>query len=358
MNHIDEFEIGRFRGLRNLKMEGLSQINLLVGGSNSGKTSVLEALSIFCDPLNWRTWRNPNSARELLGGFSGQATQVWLFPQGVSSKPSDREIFLSASGKLPLKTVSARYKEFTEVVRDVRTLAEDGRIEQHDDEYKGIEIRISAVEAGSTFDKTLRFSDNPFARYPDEQVSPILPAQLVSPFSHFLGVFQLIMWSDVVKNDQKSEVVELLKFFDPAIQDVDIVSLGFNQSLVSVKHEKLGRAPLSTFGDGLRRMFTFASALPTVKNGLLLIDELEASLHTKALQKTVDWLIRSCIQNNTQLFVTTHSLEALDTVIDVCRDVANLTVYRLERDNQRIRVTRFDKEMVIRLREVLGVEVR
>lgn len=55
MNHIDEFEIGQFRGLRNLKIEGLSQINLLVGSSNSGKTSVLEAMSIFCDPLNWRT---------------------------------------------------------------------------------------------------------------------------------------------------------------------------------------------------------------------------------------------------------------------------------------------------------------
>jgi len=358
VNHIDKFEIGQFRGLRNLKIEGLSQINLLVGGNNSGKTSVLEALSIFCDPLNWRTWRNPNSARELLGGFSGVDSQVWLFPQGVVNKPSDCEIYLSASGKLSLKTVSAQYEEFTEIVRDLSTIVANGGIERKDAEYKEIEIRISTVETGSTINKTLRFSDNPFARYSDEQVSPALPAQLVTSFSHFLGGFQLLNWSEVVKNDQKPEVVELLKFFDSAIQDVDIVSLSLNHSLLSVKHKKLGRAPLSTFGDGLRRVFTLASVLPMVKNGLLLVDELEASIHTAALRKTIDWLIKASIQNNTQLFATTHSLETLDTIMDVTRDLTDITVFRLEKDNQGIRVTRFDKEMIIRLREVLGVEVR
>lgn len=358
MNHIDEFIIDHFRGLRDLKIEGLSQINLLVGGTNTGKTSVLEALSLFCDPLNWRTWYNSAAAREIMGGPGGQLLQVWLFPQGNGNISNSHEISLSASGTLSLKKVSARYTEFTEIMRNVASVNAKGVVETHDLEATSIEIGISAFQDGMPLERTLTFSNNPFSRYENEQESPILPVQIITPFSHVLSFFQRDIWSDVVKSDQKAEAVKLLQYFDPAIQDIDIVSEGIYQSLVTVKHEKLGRAPLSTFGDGLRRVFVLASVMPKVKNGLLLIDELEASIHTKALQKTLDWLVKSCIQNDIQLFATTHSLEALDTVIEVSRDVADLTTFRLEKAKQTIKVTRFDKDMIIRLREELGAEVR
>jgi AAA15 family ATPase/GTPase len=65
MKHIDEFTIHAFRGLRDVKLEGLGQINLLVGENNSGKTSVLEALAIFCNPFDRLQWRNVLSMREM-----------------------------------------------------------------------------------------------------------------------------------------------------------------------------------------------------------------------------------------------------------------------------------------------------
>ncbi len=64
MRHIDDFTIHRFRGMREAKLEKLGQINLLVGGNNSGKTTVLEALSLFCDPLNRNNWSGVASGRE------------------------------------------------------------------------------------------------------------------------------------------------------------------------------------------------------------------------------------------------------------------------------------------------------
>src|SRR5438034_11209422 len=48
--------IDGFRGLRHLRLDGLGRLNILVGENNSGKTSVLEALSILCnafEPYEW-----------------------------------------------------------------------------------------------------------------------------------------------------------------------------------------------------------------------------------------------------------------------------------------------------------------
>jgi predicted ATP-dependent endonuclease of OLD family len=64
MEHINELRINRFRGLRDLKIEGLGQVNLFVGKNNTGKTSVLEACSLFCDPLNVSRWRDIGLQRE------------------------------------------------------------------------------------------------------------------------------------------------------------------------------------------------------------------------------------------------------------------------------------------------------
>lgn len=82
MQHINEFTIHRFRGVQDVKLEELGQINLLVGVNNSGKTSVLEALSIFCDPLSPRKWSSVAVQRETSSSLSRIDRLLWLFPQG------------------------------------------------------------------------------------------------------------------------------------------------------------------------------------------------------------------------------------------------------------------------------------
>src|SRR5713226_8858427 len=102
MRHIDEFTIHHFRGMREAKFETLGQINLLIGSNNSGKTSVLEALSVFCDPLNPRTWSSVASARETspLGPRLSLSDRIlWLFPQ------EENELSFSAYGGYQVKNI-------------------------------------------------------------------------------------------------------------------------------------------------------------------------------------------------------------------------------------------------------------
>src|SRR5438045_9351098 len=93
MNHIDGFSIHQFRGIQDLKLEGLGQINLLVGDNNSGKTSVLEALSLYSNPLEERRWRQVANSREVLTSVNSSMSALslvdrltWLFFQQEGDK--------------------------------------------------------------------------------------------------------------------------------------------------------------------------------------------------------------------------------------------------------------------------------
>jgi predicted ATP-dependent endonuclease of OLD family len=116
MAHLDEFFIQRFRGLRDLKLEKPGQVNLLVGNNNSGKTSALEALSLYCDPLNWRRWYDVSSQRELPPALTSRTDRlIWLFPatdsDDIDALTENNEILLSAKGDFPVEKVSATYEK-------------------------------------------------------------------------------------------------------------------------------------------------------------------------------------------------------------------------------------------------------
>ena len=390
MEHINEFRIDRFRGLRDLKIQGLGQINLFVGNNNSGKTSALEALSLFCDPLNVRRWHDTGSQREAIGSLRSSSLDriIWLFSQSADNAEGGQAqksgLALSASGMTPIKEVSATYEKFNEivsmpaVVRPIEGVVESGEVSigELEEEVEGIKVSVSVAgkyeqaisgkyvqqplfQDAFQVSDTLTFTDSPFMRQTTKQKQLLaLPAQMVNPFTHRTSSLTPMLWSEVVEADLKDETIRLLQHFDPDILDVDFISPTERRQLISIKHAKLGRAPLFTFGDGLRRVFTLATTIPRVRGGFLLIDELETAIHARALERTFAWLVKACLDNQVQLFATTHSLEALDIVTEVSRESANLVVYRLERMNQQTVAKRFDKAMVLQLREELGMELR
>jgi ABC-type branched-subunit amino acid transport system ATPase component len=84
MRKLESIHFHQFRGIRDLHLENLGQVNLLVGINNSGKTSVLEGLSIYCHPLDLREWLRIARQREQENRF-GQTSILdsiqWLFPK-------------------------------------------------------------------------------------------------------------------------------------------------------------------------------------------------------------------------------------------------------------------------------------
>ncbi len=108
----------------------------------------------------------------------------------------------------------------------------------------------------------------------------------------------------------------------------------------------------------MRRLVFIALQLIQLKDGILLIDELETAIHTEALEDAFKWIVKWCKELNIQVFATTHSLEAVDTILDVTENDNDLVLYRLEPKDNKTSALRIGRDRLKRLRENLGTEVR
>ena len=103
---LDNVRIDGFRGLRNLALDGLGPLNILVGENNSGKTSVLEALSILCNPYEPFEWLAMVRRRDF-GGLDETRIQSlrWCFRQ--TGELSDSEVISQRLSKMTSESESS-----------------------------------------------------------------------------------------------------------------------------------------------------------------------------------------------------------------------------------------------------------
>ena len=377
-----------------MQLKGLGRINILVGINNAGKTSILEGISIYSHPLDLREWWLISSQREREDRFMRTSTMDslrWLFPQQKRTN-ADRdleedigEILISSEGHSPISQLRAKY-EVLEELRPPRR-----RFTSRDDEsgiaelIKGLELSIE-VELGSIqeefeqLDLDIKYNeadnvssrefafqiweDEPSIRFPRSKRRRYkTPVETVTPTSHRSETSQFRLLSEASHKNFKEDVVSLLREVDSNINDIEILAdtestSSRTQFQIYIQHNEIGSAPLSTFGDGIRRLLHIALKLARVKGGFLLIDELESTIHTEALQASYAWLVKWCVEMDVQLFATTHSIEAVDALLGVTDLEDDLVLYRLEPEKDCTRVTRHNWKRLKILREELGQEVR
>jgi AAA15 family ATPase/GTPase len=148
----------------------------------------------------------------------------------------------------------------------------------------------------------------------------------------------------------------LIRSFDNNILDIQILSMPTGIATLYIKHKELGLAPLYVFGDGFKRALVIALTLLTTANGVLLVDEIETSIHVSALGSVFSWLIETCRRREIQLFVTTHSLEAIDAMLQPEIATDNVVAFRLNHNGQAPQ--RFSGNLLHRLRSERGLDVR
>lgn len=372
---LDSFSVHQFRGIKNIDLNQLGRINILVGRNNCGKTSVLEALATYARPLRPSEWFDVVRRREISNSRSVLIEGLsWLFPHDelidTNSIPSVRETRVSGKGCCPIREVVARFTEIEGLFEDVESDQPNTDEEAFGTSVsrKGarLELRAKVEDSqenffGSTIDE-YHFSTDIWESgrgpAPQNASSTSIKVETITPFSHRIRNADVEAISKSVFSDVKQTVIRLLRNFDPSIIDLQILKKPRGEAIVYVNHSRLGLTPLSTFGDGMRRALIMGATLATVSGGILLVDEIESAIHVEALKSTFQWLHNACREMNVQFFTTTHSLEAIDALIASVQDPDDLVMYRLERSNGEVKVKRFSHETLSIIREELGLEIR
>ena len=361
---IKELLVDKYRGIRNLKITGLNQVNLIVGDNNCGKTSVLEAIQLLRTSGNLANVYKVARQRDSLAVSNANSVYdsfICMFLHGDVG-----ELDISVSGKSNGLDIS-----FTLSGRQDRILLDAKELQGN--KYRVSEIPEGEIEAESfegelclkygKNEKKHHLSVNQYSSVTGTSSSEKdqLNIVYISPFEHLKGS----IISRILRNESyKSVCIKALQLFDPDIEDLMIFRSDIgNRPVEYIRHKKLGDMPVSTYGDGLKKVLVIANAIAQAAGGILLFDEIETSIHRKYYDDIFRFAVKACKTFDVQLFITTHSIEAIDGILatqdydkqETEDDVCVCTIKR-EDNNTFSRV--LSGREVYENREAFGFEVR
>lgn len=384
---FNQVSIDGFRGLKNLVLDQLGPLNILVGENNSGKTSVLEAISVLCRPYDPYEWLAMVRRRDF-GQLDETRVQSlrWCFSQ--SGELVDPEFMYQGTcnfkcqGAYPVRGIEVEYKDIVgepserKIERLNRQGNRTGEFADLERQWRGAQIIHDIWDESQPHDQqpdsmVLQIWEEDRmsgvrSRPSSKRMPQEIPAEMLTPYSYQLNRMQVSSHSqqllfplfDKYKSGREA-IVDLVREFDPDVLDINVASLRGGRPALYVSHKRLGPAPLSVFGDALRRAVLLASTIQTLAGGVLLIDEMETGIHVSALKKVFAWLVKAARRFDVQIIATTHSLEAVDAVCEsVNEHVDDLVTFHINQSDETTKVKRIAGEMLLRLRRERGLDVR
>lgn len=368
---LQSFYIRNFRGLKNVSLESLGRINLLVGENNSGKTSILESLLVFGAPGVSRNWLRILNARDVgLSDDNIGEVVSWLFPVIGRERSDEREeILLEGVSDSRRESLRLKFQMETEILED-RSRQPGRYSEIPEDSERTRKIahlfaewfsETDGAKSGElVFGRAERRMGPRFAPVFDEGIKRLrsLPVEFVKPHAHRLGRMSVGALTNAVWRQQKDLLVGVLQIFDHDITGVEMIDGPFEPSLI-IYHRRLGPMPLHAFGDGLRKAVVVTGYALRAENGILLLDEAETALHVHAQDRFFLGLHELCDQLNVQVFLTTHSLDAVDAILRASKHrAAEVVAYHLSNEDGARSIKRSSEEFLARVRFQRGVDIR
>jgi predicted ATPase len=339
-NMLNSLEIKNFRVFEELKVHKLGHVNLIVGKNNSGKSTVLEALRIYCAS-------NTSEALLKIAQERGEPT-----PQANTSDDLNDDAALAV-----LKSnFSNRKFDFTEQnSKLIKIGSNDSKylfefnietIKSPEDAFRATNPNISKEQAkaffeanigmyaqfeqvviNSLFSLTSRRGSNIQSTRLDKNGGRQTSGSLGAPLNHAFVPTTLLSFNDLAKllvdlelTEYKKNVLETLKLFDPAIEDYGLTGLS-PQIAVSLRlKDNPMRVPLKSMGEGIAKVFQLMLSIPQAKDGFLLIDEFENGIHYSIQERVWNLIFKLASEFNIQVFATTHSWDCIEAFAKVAKE--------------------------------------
>ena len=335
-SQFSSIRIEKYRGIDGLSLERTRRFNLIVGINNAGKTSILEAIYLLTRRnderglLNVVRWRDRTKSEPdpswLVKQLPQEARISGIFDE-IATNQANLRIGLSEN---PGNTVSDQTSFLSRLVIE----SDYGGREQSSD--------------------VAFFSDRPRRTGFQGDRHWICRAVFAGQFNRSEVLARCN--KDSLESGTKEQIVDFIReHIDPKIRNIELAD-DAGRFLVTYDNGKA--RDLSSFGDGMRRVFEVGLLFAGAKDGVLLIDEFENAIHVGLLNKFTRMVHELAIKCNVQVFLTTHSKEMVDSsMIDEYR-LDDIVGYALRRIENRVEIERFDGKKISELRKIVDFDLR
>ena len=340
---LKSLELKNFRCFESFRLEQLGQVNLLVGSNNSGKTSILEALKLFCyrDYLatlceimidrgeythEQQTTIDNLNLLELKHLFHNRN----LHENRIISVIGNDDNFTKKELNIAIKKFGETYYSDNPNIRDsefcvaINYFRKQHKIEQVTRQLFGKnKLQIRDYKSDNSYDELLK----------DRKKTEFVK-------SHSLTANKMIeLFNQVVLTPEEDVITEALRTIEP---DIDrIAPIASQQSLYSGSRSgfvvRVGqeRVPIGSMGDGIWRILGLILAIVNVKDGVLLVDEIDTGLHYSVMLDMWTIICQVAKKLNVQVFATTHNSDCWKSLAAVANSDNSLengiTIQRIEK---------------------------
>lgn len=315
MIRLQSLTIENFRGIREGKIEGLTAVNILVGRNNSGKTTVLEAIT--------RVAMKGGLTTDALGR---NVNQFW---QTVHASAPNTDLMWYRQDKS-------------------NNLAIVGSIIADNDLSRQEFVSFSIPDSPP---KTSRKSATIDAQSRDRFFSHVT---VLRPQDAFSSDIEKKFWPELLSNRRDKVLTTVLNdLFGLKAESFQLLPNG--QFIVLFEDHSL---PLDSQGDGTRTSLRMMMVLIVMKGTLLMLEEPECYQHPGSLERFSNALCKMAKAQDVQLIVSTHSGDCVRSFLKAAKETqSDAAVFHVALEDGKQNARRLDPEAVETLASS-GVDVR
>lgn len=342
----EKIAIENFRGIKKATFDDLSNINIILGDNNCGKTSILEA--VYTAVKSYKEMHYIS----ILDGIREVSRSNFDFSYLFHKHNYDNVISIKLNNNVEVKIRRFDLSNYNTKEQQEKIKLNYRRLGRNiDEEY----IPAAVIEYYIAEEKVneIIYSKNGY-HFEDFTYKHQSNAKLSDFKSLFLSNTKEIKEESfngaeyIIEKRLENSITKILKKIDSNIEDWTFG--GDNSILIGIKGETY-RRPIDYMGDGFKKIFSILTSIHYCENGIICIDEIENGLH----YKTIDLLISALyeyVKNHpkTQLFITTHSIDFLKSLNKFIKDKEQeeyFSIYTMKKqENDTINVYRSDKETI------------
>jgi AAA15 family ATPase/GTPase len=313
---LKNLDIKNFRTFQSLSVETFGRVNLIVGKNGVGKTSFLEALSLYANRGSINTIKSIlNSHGEYLLNFNddGSFEENNSFVDAVGNlfynRPGVEEI-IETPHVIKIGSSSRKEQMLSLSIKKYKARAAHGKSDgvNHAEENRSALIGLSTKIGRSEHIKPVEeisFIGNELSMLDNQIPNYYIPASGLD--EEELGE----LWNRFASPEAEENALNALHMVSNQVEKVAVVS-GSNSTVLTLKSSSK-RVPLKALGDGMMRLYGIALGLAKSQNGILLIDEIENGLHYSIQANLWRLIITTAKKHNVQVFATTNNWETIET---------------------------------------------